>query len=158
MLSADEIIDALGALSGPDRNKIRAVLALLAPADRAAAKGQLPPPELVWDAVRSVLGPHIEPYPRMKKTKFAKRLREGSEAINAYSVRYMPKLTYTQRVAATRQMVQALVLWMEKVEIPISSGSIATNLSKVPEAVDQQFPGYAEAGRLAWALMMISKE
>ena len=158
MTTADEIIEAVGSLTGSERNQIRAVLALLAPGDAEATRGQSDATEMLWNAVRTVVGPHFQTLGVVKKMGFGSKVRIGAEATANYTTRYMPKLTHTERIAAYRHMVRALLVWMEGRNMPITPKTVAYSLATLPEAVDRQFPGYAEAGMLRFALMLDVKE
>jgi len=157
-MRVEEIIEALGSLTGDERNQIRAVLKLLAPGDSGAASSRHDSaPEMIWDAVREVAGPHFPPYSGMKRTAFFRKMREGAQLTENYSVRFMPRMTKTERIATYRHMVRALFIWMDRSEIPITPRTVAMSLASIPQAVDDQFPGYAEAGRLSWALTLIAE-
>ena len=107
---------------------------------------------MLFDSVRAELAANglngRIPYSTLKESKFYKNWCSGLDVVNQFIETHFKEhiSRKTQRVAICRVIVQVLVLELKRQKIPASLGTIARNMHRVPQAFDNQFPGYLKCG------------
>lgn len=88
------------------------------------------------------------PYTTLKESKFYKQWCNGLGVVNQFvDTHFKDHINRKlQRVAICRIIVQILISELRRQNIPVSLGTIARNMHRVPQAFDNQFPGYLQCG------------
>lgn len=148
MSQIQTILDGLTNLSPDDLAKVRQVANHLA--------GDVPD-ESVSDAVSQVWPIFIEqvsergvkmpPVSILSRHHQYKKLAAGCDHLLAFTKKFKPK-NGVERVGAIRLCVQALLIWIDTMGVPVTVKTLAQQLDHVGAAVDAQFPNYLAAGLL----------
>jgi hypothetical protein len=142
-MKAAEIIAALPALSKRDLLAVRgAADALLGP-QAAANNGATPP---LFDAVTRALGLRIG-FGTFQATATYKQFKRGEAAVSAFMTAELPEI----KDAVTKQALCALIVScllddLKGRHVPLSMGSVSSNLERAPQVFRDAFPGYLEGG------------
>ena len=141
----------------PDASKIIASLPTLSRADLSAVRG----------AADSLLGPQATPLEQPATPLYAaitralslklgwgafthtssyKQYKRGSEAITSFMAESFPALDQRLQTALHGLMIDCLVDDLRQRRIPLSMGTVCSNLERTPQVFRDAFPGYLESG------------
>lgn len=153
--NASKILAALPTLTKADLAQIRgAADSLLGPT--AAPNKQAPTP--TYDAITRTLGLRL-PFVTFARTPTYKAYKRGEEAVTQFIAEVFPqvcdsRVTYN---AVLSLMVECLMDDLKRRTVPISIGTVCTNLERAPEVLRAAFPGYIEGGASEVILRSITK-
>lgn len=104
----------------------------------------------VWDALTWAIGikeslPLFLAQPTMPRSKY----QNAVDIAQSYVRRYCPGLKRMERLQVMRVCFRALMRVLREKDIEPTPHEMVANMSSLAWAVDQEFPGYAEAGLLA---------
>lgn len=107
---------------------------------------------VLFDAVKAelaALGLNSKvPYEKLRVSSYYKSWGEGLEVVNQFiNQHFQPYIqSKVQHIGICRIIIQVLLTDLKCLHIPISLGTIARNLHRVPQAFDNQFPNYIQSG------------
>ena len=142
-MKAAEIIARLPSLAKRDLLAVRgAADALLGP--QAEASGGVAPP--LFGAVTRALGLRIG-FGAFQATRTYRQFKRGSETVDAFMAAEMPEI----KDAVTKQALVGLIVScllddLRGRHVPLSMGTVSSNLERAPQVFRDAFPGYLEGG------------
>lgn len=149
----DTIASQLPQMSAEELSKIRQLTDMLLGGNKPTdAKPDDPTERIMYQALRSELSSlglnsNIS-FSTFTESNYYKNWRRGLKVVDEFitkSFRGYVK-TETQRLGLCRVLIQALIKDFKRNEIPVSVGTIARNIHRIPQAFDNAFPGYIESG------------
>lgn len=63
----------------------------------------------------------------------------------------------TLRTGMRRLLLECLCHWLKSINVPLSPKNVLNNIEKLEHAVDQEYPGYLDAGILSFVLTPLPK-
>ena len=151
-MKPDKIIAALPTLSKPELAQIRAAAeALLGP---TAAPNDNPATPL-FDVIQHTLG--LRTGLGNLPAATYKTYRRGETAVVEFVAKAFPqacdnRVTYNGMLSL---MLDCLIDDLKERKVPISIGTVCTNLERAPEVFKAAFPGYIEGGAAAIILQKV---
>lgn len=148
MLAA-EMISNLERLSPAELRDLAARATFLASTGGSSTADEALP--LVFSQVQQILkdaGVETPPLKVVKAQGYYKALLEGSDTLIQYINANLHPESRGEKIKGVQVLLRMLVRWLENCGIPVSVGTVARNLSKVPSLVEKEFPGYRESGLL----------
>jgi len=87
-------------------------------------------------------------YNTFRTSRYFKAWQAGVEVVEQFIEQHFKNyITHqVQRSALYRTFIESLIAELRRQKVPCSIGTIATNMHRVPQAFDGQFPGYLQAG------------
>lgn len=142
-ITVGQIIAALPSLSVKGLAQVGAAVAHLV-AQTAPAAPQSP----LYGAVATVLGSQVS-YAAFQRTGVHDHWQKNATTVTEFiSVNFPEAASSTVlTIAIMRYLVQLLVSDLQRRSIPVSLGTIATHLARIPAVFEVAFPGYLAAGR-----------
>ncbi len=136
----------IAALPGLDANELAQVGAMVAHlAQKNAPQATASP---LYGAVSTVIGSQV-PFQAFARTDAYGHWQKNEPTVNYFiSVNFPEASTSTVlTIAVMRYLVQLLVSDLMHRSIPVSLGTVATHLARIPAVFKAAFPGYIESGR-----------
>jgi len=152
-MKASHILASLPTLSKPELAQIRAAAeALLGP---TAAPNDAPATPLL-DVIQRTLGLRLG-LGNLPAATY-KAYRRGETAVVEFVAKAFPqacdnRVTYNGMLSL---MLDCLIDDLKERKVPISIGSVCTNLERAPEVFKAAFPGYIEGGASAIILQRVT--
>ncbi len=150
MATESSILDSLGQLSKKELRELRARATLLLGAEDGS-KDASSEHALVYDKVREVLKEYgilsAPPFKTLKGLPFYASFNRGADEVLKYAATYFPDATRIERGKILSILVSSVARYVSRVA-PVSPKSLCQALNSVGEAVEEDFPGYAENGLL----------
>lgn len=151
-VTIDTIASQLPAMSEADLLKVRKLTDMLLQGQPKEIESEDPTERLLFEAVRVELAAvgirSAMTYAQFSESRFYKSWKRGVEVVRAFietSFKGYIK-NETHHLAVCRVLVQTMVKEFRAREIPLSIGSIANNIHRVPQTFDRAFPRYLESG------------
>jgi hypothetical protein len=163
-MNTEDIITALHKLSLDDVQKVRRACNA-----RLSIGGIVPQPVLVEsdeDLLLAAFAGYLQRIGAERVNAFF--LKQRVTAYKSFHANAPEVITFLQKIGSTRVAyltacdlaIDALVIYMRDRQhpIPISASSLLQQAHNIPLAIDNQFPGYAEAGLLKMLLRVKNKD
>lgn len=100
-------------------------------------------------AIQRLTGQRPAPLSRFKCTRYWRSFREGADELTEFAKDQLKARTRSEFIQATRLIVRAIARQMKKEErVRLTVATLAMQLKRVGEILDNMFPGYAECGLL----------
>lgn len=116
---------------------------------RAACDHLLDKPQEVpnlYLAMLRILGQKGPSYASFQRTASWKQWQKNLQEVTAFTEKLWPDMTKVQEASLNNFLLQLLVDDLNYLKVVATIGSISSNLGRVPEVFDRNFPGYREAG------------
>ncbi len=136
--SLSDVLPLLPALNKRDLLLVRAAVDRLLGAAEA-------PAGLLYDAVMAVARVKM-PFSKFRGSKAYKGWAANEKLVLGFVDETWGKLNKVLYNALLVYLIEMLADDLKRRHVPVSVGSLAFNLSSVPEVFDRNFPGYTEAG------------
>lgn len=151
-IQIDTIASQLPLMNAEELSKIRQLTDMLLGGEKQEVRVENPTERIMFQALRAELS-SIGLNSNISFTSFAegnyyKSWKKGVTAVETFcntAFRGYVK-TETQRLGLCRVLLQALIKDFKRNNIPVSVGTIARNVHRIPQAFDNAFPGYIESG------------
>ncbi len=142
-ITIGQIIAALPSLSPAELAQVGATVAHLS--QQSAPTGRASP---LYAAVTTVLGSQV-PYTAFARSAVHEHWQKNASTVTEFiSVNFPEAAASTVlTIAIMRYLVQLLVSDLQRRHIPVSLGTVATHLARIPAVFETAFPGYLAAGR-----------
>jgi hypothetical protein len=95
--------------------------------------------------------PNTPHYSAIKRSRHYKQFLNNLDLFSE-TIRMLKPRGRLEELAAKRKLIQILIRWMHRKNIPVSHRTICQNMDKLVGVLDGQFPGYREAGLLRTVL------
>ena len=106
--------------------------------------------QLVYDCLRCVLKRqgmnNFPPFAVFEKNKYFNSYIDALPIIDDFFEEYFPKIRKIEKIKLLNIFLGKLVSMLRGQRLPITVGVLAVNVQRLPEAIEDAFPGYAEAG------------
>lgn len=147
MLSLNKILAALPGLNQADIAAVRAAAdSLLTPSGTSQAAVNEGAAVPLFDAVTRALGLRMG-FAAFQGTATYKTYRRGSQAIDNFLAENLAEAcTRVSRNAMLSLLVECLIDDLKGRHVPISLGTVCSNLERAPQVFRAAFPGYIENG------------
>jgi hypothetical protein len=152
-MKLNAIIAALPSLSQPELLSIRAACDHLIATPDTNSDDTTP----LYDAMAKLLGVGLS-YRDFHNVVSYRAWRKAAPSVVAFIDENWPDATRIVKLALMTLMLEALRDDLRERGIPVSLGTMTTNLSTLPECFDRCFPGYRETGMAHMVLDAITKK
>ena len=155
-LTVSEIIFALPNLKPTDRRAISEAITRLAD-DNEPSRGQFEAmqtpietallnalmTELAYKGIRNIFS-----YEDFKKTTHYKNFRKALKEVEAFFEKAFPSRRFkkVEMTSLLRMLISALMENLDEQNIPLTFGTVTSNLIRLPEIFEKCFPGYMQCG------------
>jgi hypothetical protein len=150
---ADAMMSQLSTFGKTDLLQIRQLTDVLLGGNTSAETPVIDDNEsLLFEAVKAELSSNglngNIPFATLKDSRYYSSWCKGLVVVNQFiDQQFKGYITgRAVRIGATRILVQILLADLKRLGVPPSLGTIARNLHRVPQAFDNQFPGYINSG------------
>jgi hypothetical protein len=142
-MNTSKILATLPTLSKPDLSAIRAAADSLLGPQAVPIEGASTP---LFDVITRALGLRIG-FEVIRQGQAYKPYRRGEAAVTAFIDEMLPDFnTKVARNGLLTFMVECLMDDLKERKVPISIGTLCTNLERCPQVFRAAFPGYLESG------------
>jgi len=157
MSNIDSIASQLPAMSAADLLKVRQLTDMLLGQGQVTGTPAATKPDdrfeaTMFEALKSELASvginsNIS-YRAFSESKYFKSWKRGVDVVQKFvNDAFKGYLkTEAQRVGICRILVQTMIREFKDRGIPVSVGSVANNIHRIPQTFDRAFPGYLESG------------
>jgi hypothetical protein len=94
----------------------------------------------------SILGQKGPSYASFQRTVSWKPWRQHLVTVEAFIEKLWPGMTKVQEASLNSFLLWLLADDLKALKVPVTLGSISSNLGRVPEVFDRSFPDYRESG------------
>ena len=146
-----DVLEQLSSLTSDQLREVASRASLLLSAQTPSVAKQTGDEELVFSVVSDLFkdrGLSEAPFRVIAKQSYFPKYRESVASLGKYIDRFIKPKTRVERRKVVLILVRMLIRWMTEASVPVSYKTVALNLSKVPDLVDRQFPGYRQSGLL----------
>ena len=156
-LSVSQIIAALPLLKPEEREAVQKALSIIVPS-KTETKVSNADADPVYEAMlaelRSIGVSQFSTYESFLSTKDAKSWTKNMVQLDQFLEQHFTfsKLTKVKRLALLRALWGCVIADLRGRGWPVSVGSLARNLGRIPVCFDREFPGYLASG-LAWLVL-----
>lgn len=151
--SVPDLASRVAKLSPQDRKAFDALLGTAAPVQPEASPEQ---EVLVWEIIQQVLRlrgvSRTMPYTVLRRQRFFKQYRDGCGIAGDFVRQYCGTLKGGWERKAWRVCIDALLRKLKTQKIPIGPMTISQNLGRIPDIIEDAFPGYRESGMLPYVI------
>lgn len=161
-MKTNTIISALPSLDKEDLEKIRLVVDDLL--SRRGGGTATEHEQFLFDAMGIILRDegireNIH-YDLFKKTAAYKTWKANVDDVTAWLRRHFPKQQTKVEMTSLARLLfsKVLVPWMRENGIPVTQGTLANNVGRLPECFDIAFPGYAGSGLAPMIFTALTKK
>lgn len=151
-ITVDAIASHLTTLKQSELQKIRQLTDLLMGGGVSTTQPDDPFERIILEAIKSELSREgvrsAISYSSIMESKYAKAWRKGVGVTSEFVEKTFKDhiKTDNHRLGLCRVLARITIDELKKREIPISIGTIASNLQRVPQSFDNAFPGYIKSG------------
>ena len=154
-MKPSQVLAALPGLSKPDLAAIRAAADSLLGSQVSAGEQAATP---LFDALQRALGLRLG-WAEFQRTATYKPYKRGAHAIAGFLGSTFPMAENRSiRNALHSFMLECLMDDLKGRKVPISLGSMCSNLERTPEVFKAAFPGYIEGGLAHLIIQRMTKE
>jgi len=154
MSSLQFIYKELGGLPKKDLQALQGRVNHLLNYTRTTTIPTSPLPEDLYQAIQTTLIPRQHSclhWSLFQKQDSYAQFVERVNTLSLFFTAHTPT-NKVERVAFYLFLIRLLVASLEEQHVPISSRALCTNIHRLPDMIDQAFPGYLESGLFPWVL------
>lgn len=153
-ITVDGIASQLPTMNATELLKLRQLTDMLLGGDLPGTQAQIVDPNerILFEAVCQELAAagirgNIA-YSAFVETKYIKSWKRGVKVVSEFIEKSFGKYANTeaQRLGLCRVLVQTLIKEFKRNGIPVSIGTLANNIHRIPQTFDRAFPRYLESG------------